>query len=79
MRGIAQAPGSRGEDGLSGQPFREQYEHMGVSNFCVTVDHKVSEAVGEDKLRAFCGDATPAATHGADVGEYGDFNLDLDV
>ena len=52
---------------------------MGVSNFCVTVDHKVSEAVGEDKLRAFCGDATPAATHGADVGEYGDFNLDLDV
>jgi hypothetical protein len=37
--------------------FENNMNTWGVSNFCVTVDHKVSEAVGKDKLRAFCRDA----------------------
>jgi hypothetical protein len=37
--------------------FENNMNTWGVSNFCVTVDHKVSESVGEDKLRAFCRDA----------------------
>ncbi len=37
--------------------FQNNMNTWGVSNFCVTVDHKVSESVGEEKLRAFCRDA----------------------
>ena len=37
--------------------FENNMNTWGVSNFCVTVDHKVSESVGEDRLRAFCRDA----------------------
>ena len=37
--------------------FQNNMNTWGVSNFCVTVDHKVSEAVGEGKLRDFCRDA----------------------
>jgi hypothetical protein len=37
--------------------FENNMNTWGVSNFCVTVDHKVAESVGEDRLRAFCDDA----------------------
>ena len=37
--------------------FQNNMNTWGVSNFCVTVDHKVPASVGEGKLRAFCEDA----------------------
>ncbi|HEY5707176.1 MAG TPA: hypothetical protein VIS96_16570 [Terrimicrobiaceae bacterium] len=37
--------------------FENNMNTWGVSNFCVTVDHKVAESVGEDRLRAFCKEA----------------------
>ncbi|HEU4678149.1 MAG TPA: hypothetical protein VFS35_01430, partial [Terrimicrobiaceae bacterium] len=37
--------------------FQNNMNTWGVSNFCVTVDHQVSDAVGEEKLRAFCREA----------------------
>lgn len=37
--------------------FQNNMNTWGVSNFCVTVDHKVSDSVGEEKLRAFCREA----------------------
>ena len=40
--------------------FENNMNTWGVSNFCVTVDHKVAESVGEEKLRAFCDDARAA-------------------
>jgi hypothetical protein len=40
--------------------FANNMNVWGVGNFCVTVEHKVPESVGEDKLRAFCEDARAA-------------------
>jgi hypothetical protein len=40
--------------------FENNMNTWGVSSFCVTVDHKVAESVGEEKLRAFCDDARTA-------------------
>ena len=37
--------------------FRNNMNTWGVSNMCCNVDLKVSENVGEDKLKAFCDDA----------------------
>lgn len=37
--------------------FQNHMNTWGISNFCVTVDYKVAESVGQDKLRAFCRDA----------------------
>jgi hypothetical protein len=37
--------------------FENNMNTWGVSNFCVTVDYKVAESVGEERLRAFCDDA----------------------
>ena len=34
--------------------FQNNMNVWGVSNMCCTVDYKVAESVGEDKLRAFC-------------------------
>ena len=34
--------------------FENNMNVYGVSNMCCTVDYKVAETVGEDKLRAFC-------------------------
>ena len=44
----------------------------GVGTFCLTVDHKVPESVGEDKLRAFCDDARAA---GATVQMWGNTGI----
>jgi hypothetical protein len=38
--------------------FQNNMNTWGVSNFCVTVDHKVAESVGEEELRAFCREAS---------------------
>lgn len=38
--------------------FRNNMNTWGVSNMCCNVDLKLSENVGEDKLKAFCNDAT---------------------
>jgi hypothetical protein len=48
--------------------FANNMNTWGVGNFCLTVDHKVPESVGEDKLRAFCDDARAA---GATVQMWG--------
>jgi hypothetical protein len=40
--------------------FENNMNTWGVSNFCVTVDYKVADSVGEDRLRAFCDDARAA-------------------
>jgi hypothetical protein len=40
--------------------FEKNINTWGVSNFCVTVDYKVADSVGEDRLRAFCEDARAA-------------------
>ena len=37
--------------------FQNNMNIWGVANMCCTVDLKVAESVGEDKLRAFCEDA----------------------
>lgn len=37
--------------------FQNNMNTWGVSNFCCTVDLKVSENIGEDRLHAFCTDA----------------------
>ena len=37
--------------------FQNNMNTFGVSNMCCTVDYKVAETVGEDRLRAFCDDA----------------------
>ncbi|HEY5742960.1 MAG TPA: hypothetical protein VIS99_10505, partial [Terrimicrobiaceae bacterium] len=37
--------------------FQNNMNTWGVATFCVTVDYKVAESVGEEKLRAFCDDA----------------------
>ncbi len=37
--------------------FENNMNTMGVSNMCCTLDFKVAESVGEDKLQAFCRDA----------------------
>ena len=48
--------------------FENNMNTWGVSNFCCTVDHKVSDSVGEERLRAFCADARTA---GATVQMWG--------
>ena len=48
--------------------FENNMNTWGVSNFCVTVDYKVADSVGEDRLRAFCDDARAA---GATVQMWG--------
>ena len=40
--------------------FENNMNTWGVSNFCATVDYKVAESVGEEKLRAFCNDTRAA-------------------
>jgi hypothetical protein len=40
--------------------FANNMNVWGVGTFCVTVDHKVPDSVGEEKLRAFCVDAQAA-------------------
>jgi hypothetical protein len=40
-----------------GNHFANNMNTWGVANFCLTVDHKVPESVGEENLRAFCEDA----------------------
>ena len=37
--------------------FANNMNTWGVGTFCLTVDHRISESVGEDRLRAFCDDA----------------------
>ncbi len=37
--------------------FQNNMNTWGTGNMCCTVDYKVAESVGEDKLRAFCHDA----------------------
>ena len=37
--------------------FENNMNTWGVGNMCCTVDYKVAESVGEEKLRAFCADA----------------------
>jgi hypothetical protein len=37
--------------------FENNMNTWGVSNFCVTVDYKVADSVGKERLRAFCDDA----------------------
>jgi hypothetical protein len=48
--------------------FENNMNVWGVSNMCCTVDHKIAETVGEDKLRAFC---TEAKAAGAQVEMWG--------
>jgi hypothetical protein len=48
--------------------FENNMNTWGVSNFCVTVDHKVADSVSEDRLCAFCDDARTA---GATVQMWG--------
>ena len=48
--------------------FENNMNTWGVSNFCVTVDYKVSESVAEAKLREFCREANSA---GATVQMWG--------
>ena len=48
--------------------FANNMNTWGVGTFCVTVDHKVLESAGEDKLRAFCDEARAA---GATVQMWG--------
>jgi hypothetical protein len=48
--------------------FENNMNTWGVSNFCVTVDYKVANSVGEETLRAFCDDARAA---GATVQMWG--------
>ena len=48
--------------------FENNMNTWGVSNFCATVDYKVADSVGEEKLRAFCDDARAA---GATVQMWG--------
>ena len=48
--------------------FENNMNTWGVSNFCVTVDYKVADSVGEERLRAFCDDARAA---GATVQMWG--------
>ncbi|MGI4788740.1 MAG: hypothetical protein ACRYFS_07805 [Janthinobacterium lividum] len=40
--------------------FQNNMNTFGVSNMCCTLDYKVAETVGEDKLTAFCRDAHDA-------------------
>ncbi|MGI6494647.1 MAG: hypothetical protein ACOX5G_00880 [Kiritimatiellia bacterium] len=40
--------------------FQNNMNTYGVGNMCCTVDYKVAETVGEDKLKAFCRDAHKA-------------------
>jgi hypothetical protein len=40
--------------------FENNMNTWGVSNFCATVDYKVAEAVGAEKLRALCTDTRAA-------------------
>ncbi len=40
--------------------FENNMNTWGVSNFCATVDYKVADSVGEEKLRAFCDNARAA-------------------
>jgi hypothetical protein len=40
--------------------FENNMNTWGLSNFCATVDYKVAESVGEEKLRALCNDARAA-------------------
>jgi hypothetical protein len=37
--------------------FQNNMNTYGVSNMCCTVDYRVADSVGEDKLKAFCDDA----------------------
>ncbi len=48
--------------------FENNMNTWGVSNFCVTVDYKVADSVGEERLCAFCADARAA---GATVQMWG--------
>ena len=57
--------------------FANNMNVWGVGTFCVTVDHKVPEAVGEDKLRAFCDDARAAGATVQMWGNTGISTLDL--
>ncbi len=52
--------------------FENNMNTWGVGNMCSVMDYKVSEAVGEDKLRAFCKDARGA---GAKVEMWGNPSL----
>ena len=42
--------------------FENNMNTFGVSNMCCTVDYKVAETVGADKLTAFCDDAKAGGT-----------------
>ena len=57
--------------------FANNMNVWGVGTFCVTVDHKVPESVGEDKLRAFCDDARAAGATVQMWGNTGISTLDL--
>jgi hypothetical protein len=48
--------------------FQNNMNVWGLSNMCCTVDYKVAESVGEDRLRAFCADAS---ARGLRVGMWG--------
>jgi hypothetical protein len=52
--------------------FENNMNTWGVSNMCCTLDYKVSESVGEDKLRAFCEDARSG---GATVEMWGNTSI----
>lgn len=43
--------------------FQNNMNTWGVSNFCCTVDYKVAESVGEERLGAFCRDARAGGAH----------------
>ncbi|MBS3763087.1 MAG: hypothetical protein KGZ25_07270 [Planctomycetes bacterium] len=52
--------------------FQNNMNVFGVSNMCCTVDYKVAESVGEDKLRRFC---QAAQEHGLKVDMWGNTSI----
>ncbi|MFW5858326.1 MAG: hypothetical protein ACOCX4_10630, partial [Planctomycetota bacterium] len=52
--------------------FQNNMNTWGVGNMCCTVDYKVAESVGEDRLKAFCDDA---AARNVRVGMWGNTSI----